>query len=84
MQNDAVAKIPDLIDKLTEQARETRDKLKSRAEQAVQLAALVEEVSMDESDWLTKLQAGCLNSVSRMRQKVSRSPKPKHCCSIPD
>jgi len=84
MQNEAVAKIPGLIDILTEQTRETRDKLKSRAEQAIQLAALVEEVSMGESDWLTKLQAGMFEFGLRMRQKVSRSPKAKHCRSIPD
>jgi hypothetical protein len=57
MQNEAVAKIPDLFDKLTAQARDTRNKLKNRAEQASQLAAIVEEVSKNEDDWFTKLRS---------------------------
>jgi uncharacterized protein YukE len=57
MQVEAFAKIPDLIERLTEQADETRKKLKTRAEQAFQLAAVIEEVSKKEQDWQGKLQS---------------------------
>ena len=56
MQDEAVPKLPDLLDKLISQAEETRKKLKNRATQVQNLAAVIEEVSKREEDWLTKLQ----------------------------
>lgn len=56
MQDEAVSKIPDLIDKLTTRAAETTKKLKNRAEQAFQLTAVIEEVAKSEEDWRSKLQ----------------------------
>lgn len=61
MQNEAIAKIPDLLDTLTQQAQETRKKLKNRAEQAFQLTAIIEEVNKNEDDWLSKLQSALSN-----------------------
>jgi hypothetical protein len=55
MQNEAVTKIPELFDKLTAQAVEMRNKLKSRAERTLQLAAIVEDVAKIEDDWRAKL-----------------------------
>jgi hypothetical protein len=55
MQNEAVPKIPDLLNKLTAQALETREKLKKRAQQVSQLATIVEEVGKQERNWLAKL-----------------------------
>jgi hypothetical protein len=60
MQVEGVAKLPDLLDKLTVQAEETRKKIKSKVEQAIQLAALVNEVSQNENDWRTKLKLAFL------------------------
>jgi hypothetical protein len=73
MQDEAVAKIPDLIDKLTAQAEETRKKLRSRAEQTFQLAAVIDEVNKIEEDWRGKLQsamgeAGMASSAEALAQ----------------
>jgi len=57
MQDEAASKIPDLLDKLTAQAEETRKKLKSRAAQTLQLAAVIDEVSTIEENWHGKLQS---------------------------
>jgi len=60
MQIEAVAKVPDLIEKLTEQAEETRTKLKNRTAQTLQLAAVIEEVNKREQDWRGRLNSAMM------------------------
>ena len=62
MRVEAVGKIPDLLDKLTAQAADTTKKLKTKTEQAYQLAEVITEASQREDDWHAKLQAAMIET----------------------
>lgn len=57
MQVEAVSRIPDLIEKLAEQAEETRKKIKSKTAQACELAEIIDGVKKSEQDWRRKLRS---------------------------
>ncbi len=57
MRIEAVSKIPDLLDRLTKQAEDATAKIRSRTDQASELAKVIGQVSVREDDWRAKLQS---------------------------